>query len=721
MSQEIKPIMIKKLNNKLPIILNNRNILKKELLPNGNVKIVKFIPFQQDVVYESKSGEFLPGDLRELTIVNRLYKVNNSCRTIAICKSQSGEVFEKTSDDITKLIGQTNYDNLFASLCSIINNELKIRGIFSLLTIPKCSKLVGCQTDSFNSGCVMHAQSQTEDSYITTFKKTKMRRRVKRNQLTPYVVRETPETAPKQPRRLIIEPCNFHKILPSPEKKIVDNGEVLQKSESILPDLGPFLDEDSNNSFGKLSAFSIRTTSDIMNNPLGIFDDVDKVIQKTPNYHSESDLKIHDLDDDNKSTGKVIPVSKTLGSMPAEVRVKLLLHQAVNDWKYCLQRDESGHLPIHVAVLNSDLDLLKRQCVVFKMRGISVDLPADNLTPLRMSLYQDNVQLTTLLLEHNADALASDSQDRNCFHVASEMPTDHLQALINHYRHNARRILEEDEELWKPDYASKTDMELVTILFKHINTLCDSQGYTPLMLASKLGKYHNIRLLLEDTRDAINTKMPSSGNTALYLAVGAACMDAAERGNRSKVIDHFRQTIEILVENGADPDMPNFTGADVNDLLTEYNIGDLSMLIANKMTCRNFSNSKLPSDIIKYEACMLVKDDEGNLSKLQETQKNKSASDIPKTAKKTSNAPKKTSTKNTDVKAEITAQRVINPISSPSSSGKSEMISKIKHKVQNFTLNTPVILKTVKSKTNKRKIVITVEPNNKNKKTNTND
>ncbi|XP_075988789.1 uncharacterized protein LOC142984828 [Anticarsia gemmatalis] len=710
MSNDIKPITLKNLN-KIPLLLNKKIILKKDILSfKGNVKVLQSVTTHEEVIYESKKGDFLPGDVRELTIVNRLNKTTNSCRTIARCTSHSGSTYEKTSDEITKLIGQNNYDILFSTLCSVINQDIKVRGIYSTLTVPKLTKQTTCQADVDKAGrsvSFAHVVCQTDESFVALLKKkVQMRKRVKRSQLAPYVIREIPDS--KKPKRLVIAPNNFETLLKSTEPKSPISPEESRKEEPDLPVLGSVFDDDSDNSIGKFSNFSCSTLPEILKDPMSL-------IATVPIENKSNEYKLTNLDAGKESYGNDKPASlkQVLGSVPEDQRVKMILQQGLNDWHNCLKRDESGHLPIHVAVMNNDLDLLKRQCIVLKMKQISVDIQADNLTPLTMSLYQDNIQMTSLLLQYNADALDGDAHDKTCFHIAAEKNSEHLQVLVTHCQSNARRILEENEDLWKPEYANKTDQELSTILLTHINKLYDDQGYTPLMLASKLGRYENVKLLIESSPDTINVKMPSSGNTALYLAVSAACMDSTERGNKSKVVDHFRKTIEILVEHGSDPNLNNFAGYNVNDLLTEYNIGDLSMIVANTLTCRNFWDGKLPAGTKKFDSFMLVKDEEGNVD----------IKNIFKPKKPARNVKSKNSPIIQNV-AYITPIKT-SPVTTKSETvtGQSEKldghvkIEKVSPKVQTFRLNKPLLLKNI-SKGNKRKLEIT---ESSSKKLNTND
>lgn len=351
MSNEVKPITIKMIKNNsgnVPVLLNKKIIWKKRLVPfeATNVKVVKSLNYQEDTIFDSKSGgDFVCGDVRELTIVNHLNKTTNSCRTIARCRSLSGTVYEKTSDEITKLIGQHNYDTLFSTLCSVINQELKIRGIFSLLTVAKANSPVSCQTDvlkenscSANLVRSVNMQCQTNESFIASYKKKiKMRQRTKRSQLAPYVIPESPDL--KQIKRVVIPPDNFGKLLKSTSSLKDEESQNQQ-----LPELGAVFDNDSNDSDGRQSVLSLKTTSDLMFNPLNM---LDKVIEPSPEINNKGkDYKLHNLDSskDIYPNGKSLPFHQMLRSIPQEQRVQVLLRQGINDWNNCLKEDESGHL-----------------------------------------------------------------------------------------------------------------------------------------------------------------------------------------------------------------------------------------------------------------------------------------------------------------------------------------------------------------------------------------
>lgn len=85
--------------------------------------------------------------------------------------------------------------------------------------------------------------------------------------------------------------------------------------------------------------------------------------------------------------------------------------------------------------------------------------------------------------------------------------------------------------------------------------------------------------------------------------------------------ENYRKTIETLVERGADPAIDNHSGTDVNDLLTEFNIAEMSMLVANKLTCVNFFNGSMPESTKNFNNYMVIKteDDEFHITDINET------------------------------------------------------------------------------------------------------
>lgn len=315
-----KPITVRK----LPLILKKRIIVKCRI--------------KEDIIYESKPGDFMSGEVQSMTIIHQSNALTQTSKTIAKCRSHSGDTYEKTSEEIIKLIGQTNYDILFSSLCSIISQELKIRSINSLLTVPKKKHEVGSQTGNYlkyvYKNALQDISCQTNETSIRELKKFKPVRRNKRQQAAPYVVKDCPEL--KKPKKLVISPDNFNMIL---TKSKSNSGQ-----STSLPVLEQCFDEDSN-STAKMSILSVTTTPDLLFNPLNILKNVDKHTRDLTEITNKPDVTytLHNLDTNETCPSGTSPMHNIQHVPPGQRRIGLL-QQAINDWKYSLTLDEDGHL-----------------------------------------------------------------------------------------------------------------------------------------------------------------------------------------------------------------------------------------------------------------------------------------------------------------------------------------------------------------------------------------
>ncbi|CAK1592981.1 unnamed protein product [Parnassius mnemosyne] len=697
---------------KIPLHIKKKgtSILKKDY--NNDTSLLRSIkiarPLKEDIIYRSQKGDFMKGEYPNLTIVNKLDLLTNSSRTTAQYSSEILGNIERTSDDITKLIGQKNYDIVFSALCSVISQELRIQGILALLTVPKRTKNISCQyqtafvnpdnevisekvidnlkpervIDSKKSN-VTSVSSQTDETCSVLLQRLKSRKKLRKPVLGPYVVKDSKSTG--NVKKVVIDPQHFEAT-----KELIKRSEEFFKTESqhykknpvdieqkfkvdriflnknstssenhhsqfkepyiqsettgnqfasntlnesnikiesfscgnetTFPDLREIVDEDSNISelsYGNISITSSSIPNLLVENPTALLNDIDKHTQE-PTFLESTSLTMLD-GSQVKIKGKPedqfhIATSDILKYLNPEEQSKLLWNQAYIDWKHCLNSDEDGNLPIHLAVLNNDVELLRRQCVVLKSRNESIDLMGHgNLTALQMSIFQDTSSCTDVLLQHGANPLLTDDEQRTTVHLAAEVSSDHLKVVISYCQRNARYILQ-DNDLWKPELETTSDEEIAKYLLSKICRMYDNQGYTPLILASKLGNYTNVNILLDADPTTVNFPMPNCGNTALYVLVAAACLDYLAAGrDRSKVGEHFLKTAEILVKFGADPSYENNSSSSVNHLLNEFTIPNLSVIIANTIVSVKYSdqNTKFKKD---FSAFMLVKDDDGKVN-----------------------------------------------------------------------------------------------------------
>lgn len=386
-------------NTKRPIILkrlllksqgtgsNQNNITVTPGLghPKKLIKLSTIPLYREDVIFESKGESFLPGEYRSVTIINNLNNITNNSKTIAKCVIRSGQVIEKTSDNLSQLIGQEAYNTLFYALCSVINQEYRIKAILSLLTVNKATNL-DIPTAKPSIKTVPIKRMANNDKSCQTYetrlesKKRKDRRRI-RKVLVPYVVK--PDEF--KPKKVTVDPyagklfissetcteqieCFIQNQIQATKSDEFEQStvkteslETIDQDETVLtntntdsgslPDLGYLQDDnscDSNKTFSTLHSF--KTIPDLLINPRSLVQNVD---QHTKN-NSPLILPNHPIMLRDGSVIRVpfkpeddfhLATKENLQYLDNINRKKLLLHQLQIDFKYCLHMiDEDGNL-----------------------------------------------------------------------------------------------------------------------------------------------------------------------------------------------------------------------------------------------------------------------------------------------------------------------------------------------------------------------------------------
>lgn len=397
-----RPIFITK-NNKITLIEGQKasELFLKNIQPAKNIVITQ-LPYREDLIYRSKEGDFLRGNPQEtIVLTNRLDLTNNSCRTIAqfINQSDKSVLFEKTSDSVTKLIGQESFDIVLSALCSVINQELKVKGIMGLLVEEK-TEPVHKEKQKFEEKCC-----QTDVNCMELIHKIKQKKRNKRNQFIPYVVKDSPA-----PKRLVVHPDNLKLYVETEDIATKTSDKCSKNVEKDLPEIGSFTDNSngSTSTIGNISTLSGISTNfkynNLLDNPIQIFEQIDqctitakstlepvqsqqseqssspshsgstkliplkqettvehptKVLQSTP----RSWTTVHQRVQENFSptcitmldgTRIMVPVKpedhfhiatpEILQNVTIAERKKLLWYQAYIDWKLCMHRDEDDNL-----------------------------------------------------------------------------------------------------------------------------------------------------------------------------------------------------------------------------------------------------------------------------------------------------------------------------------------------------------------------------------------
>lgn len=388
---------------KPPLVLKKHKIsvLKKDCFINDVallrcMKVTRPFIIKEDVIYRSETGDFMKGEYPDLIISNRLNILANSSRTIAKYTDEAIGCVERTSDDVTKLIGQKNYDIVFSALCSVISQELRIQGILALLTIQKVTKNNSCQTILRNSenkvsSCnknLIDASCQTDETCSDLLHRLKSRKKWKRPLSTPYVVRDVKSS--EKIKRLIIKPQDFEftkRLIKVEENNQLNNtnegsnnfsennlkisgnntqsnsvsilfeNSVLTNSvvktereiakEAAFPDLKLIVDEDSNisdTSCGNISISSIGIPS-VLENPNALLNDIERHTQGPSGQCVLTMLDGSQVPISGKPEDQFhIATAETLKYLSPIDRSKVMWYQAYIDWKLCLERDEDNNL-----------------------------------------------------------------------------------------------------------------------------------------------------------------------------------------------------------------------------------------------------------------------------------------------------------------------------------------------------------------------------------------
>ncbi|KAK9874383.1 hypothetical protein WA026_002730 [Henosepilachna vigintioctopunctata] len=196
------------------------------------------------------------------------------------------------------------------------------------------------------------------------------------------------------------------------------------------------------------------------------------------------------------------------------------------DLKNCLVWD-SGNLLIHKGVIQRDLGLVKRQCVMLKARNAGVNIMNNsNFTPLQLAVIHNvNIEIIQLLLSYKADMSILDPEGNNVLHLAVENNRKDLVKLFLDNIHNSSMDIDQ---------------------FNY-------NGLTPLMLCAfdvdridmaenllKMGAQPNLRDL-------------KSGRTVLF--------HGAE--------NHNTPIVSLLLDYSADTKIRNFFGTSIHDAVFE--------------------------------------------------------------------------------------------------------------------------------------------------------
>jgi ankyrin repeat protein len=227
------------------------------------------------------------------------------------------------------------------------------------------------------------------------------------------------------------------------------------------------------------------------------FDEVDKKKSKPADKPKKKET-IEDLrkmldDCEKKMNGLADRTSNALLNV-SETRS---LYNLIGTQRYLLSvQNEDGNTPLHVAILNSNFDILELFVdVIGKISDHDIINMTNNnqLTPLLLAAHQKESEVCAFLLETGAKINPADSTGSNCFHIA----------------------------------CKNNDIKLLEVLLKHIQEKKNKEsiinklnydGFTPLHIAVRANAYQSVELLIQSGICRINEKSPKDGMTALHYS-----------------------------------------------------------------------------------------------------------------------------------------------------------------------------------------------------------
>lgn len=184
------------------------------------------------------------------------------------------------------------------------------------------------------------------------------------------------------------------------------------------------------------------------------------------------------------------------------------------DRKVIQQKDKAGNLPLHLAALKADVEIM--QALLKAGAGVNAK-GFDDMTPLHYAAKANSEQACRLLLENGAD--------RSALNALSQTPAKLAKAWVAHVIQTFVPKVSGDVELFQAVEAADLPKVKALITAKpELLAAGDDLGLTALLLAAKRDNLPLMKLLLEAGADVNATDR--NGNSALDRALDAGSPDA---------------------------------------------------------------------------------------------------------------------------------------------------------------------------------------------------
>lgn len=240
---------------------------------------------------------------------------------------------------------------------------------------------------------------------------------------------------------------------------------------------------------------------------------------------SEKLINYNLIDDLCNTHSTAIKVKEVLSE--SNILCNKISEQLKQDIKNVRKWDENGMLNIHKAVINNRINDVQRYLMVLKACNVNMEIPTQSgMTSLELAIKHNTcAEIVKLLLEAGANPVSFQVIHDSALILASKENSPLLSELIK-YAPSSKQL----------DYF-------------------DFTGFAAIHYCAQYGNLEGINLLINKGAN-INLQESRSGRTALFLALENNYVEVAQQ----------------LIENGAQKDIPNFSGHTVMSLLEKHNI-----------------------------------------------------------------------------------------------------------------------------------------------------
>ncbi|XP_077868723.1 uncharacterized protein LOC144359431 [Saccoglossus kowalevskii] len=268
-------------------------------------------------------------------------------------------------------------------------------------------------------------------------------------------------------------------------------------------------------------------------------------------------------------------------------------------------QDEDGDTPLHIAVVQSNLQLVEKLIYLITLSGKSVDI-FNNLrqTPLHLAVITNQWQMTRLLILGGADGNLTDRNGQTAVHLSCQRSNmECLHSILTCSTH----VIELDSKNYE-GYAAlhlavqSGNQDMITFLLSKgaaIECQDGKSGRTPLFHAVENSQEHIIELLLKHNGD-VNAQS-YSGNTPLHVASGRGLLSI----------------VRLLLRNGADMSMRNYHCDTAANVAKDTSVSKMMHQICNPISTVTEKNT-IPNP---YASRTVIQKAEANITAVKQNRK----------------------------------------------------------------------------------------------------